>query len=118
VAAEFAFAAKTITEEPTHESRIFRERDHAIAYVAGREDLQFVAQPPGTSAVVRDGDNGRERVEPLTAAAIAPVNEPLQSGQHGRETCAAADGNQFQTALCSRYMQLSLALLNARATAN
>ena len=35
VTAEFAVTTKTITEESRQQSRVFRERDHAVADVAG-----------------------------------------------------------------------------------
>src|SRR5437764_10213748 len=43
---------------------IFGKRDHAIAYVAGRQDLKFFAQAARTAAVVGDGDDCREGFYP------------------------------------------------------
>ena len=44
MAAKFTVAAKAMTKETRNQSRIFRERDHAVAYVARWQHLQLFAQ--------------------------------------------------------------------------
>ena len=39
VTAQLPGTAKAITKETREQRRVFRERDHAVAYVAGRENL-------------------------------------------------------------------------------
>ena len=60
VADEAAAGVKAILEEAAEQSFVLRERDHAVANVAGRQDAVFAAQAAGTAAVVGDGDDGGE----------------------------------------------------------
>src|SRR5262245_43594620 len=42
---------------------VFRERDHAVTYVTGRQDSEFFAQASRATAIVGDGHNrGKVRV--------------------------------------------------------
>lgn len=75
--------------------RGFRKSHHAVAYVAGRENLQLFSQPPAASAIVRDSDNRCERFEPRSAS-VAVAYEPLQSCEQSRKTRAAANGYELQ----------------------
>jgi hypothetical protein len=42
---------------------ILRERDHAVADIAGREHVEIFTKAAGGPAIVRDGDNRRETAD-------------------------------------------------------
>ena len=60
VADEAAAGVKAILKEAAEQGFVLRERDHAVANVAGRKDAIFAAQAAGAAAVVGDGDDGGE----------------------------------------------------------
>jgi hypothetical protein len=51
---------ETILEEAAEKGFIFRESDHAVANIAGREDAILAAQAAGTAPVIRDSHNSGE----------------------------------------------------------
>src|SRR6185437_2184013 len=51
---------EAVLEEAGEQVLILGERDHAVADVAGRKDVEVFAQASGGAAVVRDGDDGCE----------------------------------------------------------
>src|SRR5205085_4106283 len=95
-AAEFARASEAITKEAREQCGIFRERDHAVAYVAGWKHLQLFAQSARRASIVRDSHDCRKRFEPH-ALSIACAYKLFQTGQQCGESRAAAYGYQFQT---------------------
>src|SRR5262245_58420796 len=64
VSAKLAVATKAMTKETRQQRRVFRERDHAVADVARRQHLQFVAQASGTATVVGNSNDGRQTLDP------------------------------------------------------
>src|SRR6266568_4178883 len=51
---------KTILEQTAEKRLVFRQSDHAITDVAGREDAVLAAQAAGAAAVIGDGNDGGE----------------------------------------------------------
>jgi hypothetical protein len=104
MATEFARAAKAIAKEAREQSGIFRERDHAVAYVAGRQHLQLFTQPAGTAPIIRNSDDGRKGFKPH-AVTIACADKLLESGQQSRKSCPAADSDEVQAVIRFRDWQ-------------
>src|SRR6476469_7127551 len=52
---EAAVAVESESEKTRHQTLVFRQSNHAIANVAGRENPEFLAQAARTSAIVGDG---------------------------------------------------------------
>jgi hypothetical protein len=104
---------EAVLEELCEEVLVLRERDHAIADVAGRKDVQFVAKPPGGAAIVGDGDYGgkfadgmvcgvsisRGCVGTYAAAAVTDGNVLLEAAQKRGEAGTATDGDDAQRPL-------------------
>jgi hypothetical protein len=90
VADEPAAGVKAVLEQAPKQRFIFREGDHAIAYVTWRKNSILAAKTPRAAAVIRDGNNGCEvgyrpmRIGMLVAAADYVLFKPAQkSGQSG-----------------------------------
>ena len=65
VPAEVADAAEPMPETTsTTRCESSDKRDHAVADIAGRQHLQFVAKPARASAVVRDRDDRGQMFDP------------------------------------------------------
>ena len=64
VSAEVAVAAEPMSEQLRQKMRVFGKGDHAVADIARRQHLQFVAKPARASAVVRNRDDGRKVFDP------------------------------------------------------
>lgn len=79
VAAKLAIAAKAILEKSRQQSRVFRERDHAVADVAGRKHLQLIAQTPGTATIIRNGDDRGETIDPDRI--FSPADQTFETGE-------------------------------------
>jgi hypothetical protein len=73
MSAQRAVALEPMLEESTHRLVFIGERDETVAYVAGRQDAEFVNESAGTPTVVRDGDDSGQRVhvERLTTVGVA-----------------------------------------------
>src|SRR5947209_55517 len=94
-------------EQAREQSRVFRQSNHAVAYVARRKHLQLFAQSSRTPAVVRDSDYGRERFEPEAAAPLF-ADKLLQTRKRRGQTRPSADGDELQAAL-KAWLQILLA---------
>ncbi len=66
VALQSAPGLEAVLEKARKQRGVFAERDHAIADVAGRQDVELAAQPAGAAAVVGHRDDGGDvqRAEP------------------------------------------------------
>ena len=64
VAFEFAAGTEAVLEEAGDEVLVLRERDHAVAQVAGWEHFEVFAEAAAGPAIVRDGDDGGEVADP------------------------------------------------------
>jgi len=51
---------KTVLKQASQQCLILRQRDHAIADIAGGRDAVFTPQAPRASAVIGYGDDGGE----------------------------------------------------------
>ena len=80
---------ETILKEPPEQAFILRERNHAIANISRRQDVEFFAQTPTGASVIGHGDNRRE-ISDLRS------HISLQSTKKRGKTCAAADGDNIQ----------------------
>ena len=60
VAAESAPRVETILKKSAQQRFVGRERDHAVADIAGRQDSILAAQAAGASTVVGNGDDRGE----------------------------------------------------------
>src|SRR6185369_17986660 len=94
--AEFAVAAKAITEKARQEGRVFGKRDHAVADIARRQHLKLLTQPSGTATVIRNSDYGGETFDPDFFFRL--TDQSFETGEQSGETRAAADGYKFLTA--------------------
>ena len=98
--AKLTVTSKAVTKETRQQSRVFRECDHAVADIAGWQHLQFVAETPGTAAIIGNGDDGREAFDPDRLLAF--TNESFEPGEKCRQSRAAADGyDVLTTCVCS-----------------
>jgi len=104
VPAKPAIASKAITEETRQESRVFRERDHAVADVAGRKHLQFITQTPGTAAIVGNGDDRGETFDPDRLVGF--TDESFETGEKCRQSRAPADGYELLTTCDCSLLQM------------
>ena len=57
LAGDLAIAGEAMAEQLGHQLIVIGQRHQAIADVARRQHVELSAQPPGTLAIVRDGDN-------------------------------------------------------------
>ena len=78
-------AGKAVLEELGEQRFVFGERDHAIADVARRQDVEFAAQASGAAAVVGDGDDGGD----FNFSRLQ--GETFQAMQKRRETGSSSD---------------------------
>ena len=90
---------EAVLEELGEEMLVLRQRDHAVADVAGGKDVELVAKSPGGTAIVGDGDHGGELADrmlprvsrrqgcgyPDGTAAILDGNVLLEAAQKRRE---------------------------------
>ena len=79
---------EAVLEEAGHQRLGVRQRDDAVAEVAGRQDAELAAEAAGAAAVVGDGHDGRD---------VGGV--VLEAAQHRREAGPAADGDDLGAAL-------------------
>ena len=91
VAFEPAAGLETVLEEAGKQRGVFAEGDHAVAYVAGREHVEFAAQASGTAAVVGHGDDGGD-VQRGNGGAGGP-GVVLEALQDTGEAGTSADGD-------------------------
>ena len=115
---------KTVLEEPSEQRFIFRQGDHAVADVSGRQHAIFAAKPAGAAAIVGDGDN-RGEVGDGTFAGGAAVraahNVLFQTTKQCGKARAATECDDAQTAglqvfLASKpvHVRLSFRLTRAK----
>jgi hypothetical protein len=94
VSAKPAAATKAMTKETRQQRRVFRERDHAVADVARRRHLEFLAQASGTATVV-------ETVTMADRLSITCLlgfsDEPFRTGEKSREAGTTSNGYQLLT---------------------
>src|SRR5271167_2262174 len=57
VANESPAGVETVLKKAAEKGFVFRQRDHAVANVAGRKNAVFSAETAGASAVIGDGDD-------------------------------------------------------------
>ena len=86
-----AAAREAVLEQARDERFIGRKCDHAIAYVAGRKDVELATQTTGAAAVVGDGDDCGQ----LNAARTFS-NVSFQPSQQRGEAASAADRDDAQ----------------------
>src|SRR6266478_4296860 len=101
VADETAARVKTILKKAAEEGFILRKSDHAVAYVAGRENAVLAAQAAGASAVIGDGDDGGEIGDGALGAGAfvgAADDEFLETAEERGEAGAAAKSNDAEAA--------------------
>ncbi len=87
VAFEAAALGETVLEQLGKQRLVFRKRDHAVANVAGRQDIEIAAEASGTAAIIGDRDNGGD----LDFSRLQGV--PFQAVQKRREAGSASDGD-------------------------
>ena len=78
MAVKAANAAEPESEEAGHEVFVFGQGDHAVSNIARRQSAQFLAKPPGTSAIIGDRHDRRQLCVAL-----------FQSAKESRKTRAA-----------------------------
>ena len=103
--AQLAVAAKAMAKKTRQQRRVFRERDHAVADVARRQHLQFVAQASGAAAVVGNSHDCRKTLDPDLLFGFS--DQTLQAGEKSRETGAAAHGYELLTACGCCLLQMN-----------
>src|SRR5215472_15850688 len=60
VAGQTAAGLETVLKQPAQQRFVFRECHHAVANVAGRQDLVLAAQASGAAPIVGNSNDGRE----------------------------------------------------------
>lgn len=95
VTAQTAVAAKAVLEKTRQQIRVFRQRDHAVAYITRRKHLQLVTETPGTAAIIRNGHDRRETLDPEQVVGLA--DQALQSREQRGKSGAAANRDEFLT---------------------
>jgi hypothetical protein len=105
---------EAVLEEAGEQKLVLGERDHAVADVAGREHVEFIAETAGGATVVCDGDDGGEVADEAgkvggerfrlgigveegcgtgrAAGGGGRGDVTLEASQQGGKACAAADG--------------------------
>jgi len=101
VATELTGALKAVTEEAGDEALIFRERDHAVAKVAGREHVEVAAKAAAGAAVVGNGDDRSEVGDVgnggrLGDEAGAMRDADFEAAQEGGKARSSANGDDAQ----------------------
>jgi len=102
VADKSASRVKPVLKQPAQQRFVARERDHAVAYIAWRQNPVFAAQPAGAAAVIRDGhDRGEIGDRPFRSGRriVAWNHVMFQSAQQRRKSRPAAQGDDAQAAM-------------------
>ncbi len=90
---------EAVLEEAREQVLVLRERDHAVADVAGGQHVQVFAQAAGGTAVVGDGDDGGEVADEAGQGvgdrqrAGRGGGVALEAAQQRGEAGAATDGD-------------------------
>ena len=103
--AKLAVAAKAMTEKTRQQSRVFRERDHAVADVARRQHLQLFAQTSGAAAVVGNSDDRGKSLDPHRVVGLS--DEAFEPGEKCGKAGAAAHGYQLLTTCSCCLLQMN-----------
>lgn len=101
VATEAAAGVETVLEQAAQKRFVFRERDHAVANVAGRKNAIFAAQAAGAAPVIGYGDDGGKVGDgPFRGGILiaAADNVVLQSAEERGKAGAATQGDNAETA--------------------
>ena len=107
VAFEIA-VGEAVLEEAGEEGFVLGEGDEAVADVAGGQHLEVFAEAAGGTAVVGDGDDGREFADECGKVLEGGVGEGrgaggrgdkgLEAAQEGREASSSTDGDDSELA--------------------
>src|SRR5687767_4194374 len=92
-------------EQTRQQSRVFRERDHAVTDIAGRQHLQLITETSGTPTVVRHRHDRGKTLDPDFFVGLA--DQSLEAGEECGKACAAANGYQFFTACKFCLLQMN-----------
>lgn len=96
-------ASKKRIVESRKKSFVFREGDQTIANVAGRKDVEFLAQTAAGAAIVGDGDHGSQIADGISfrleIQASRRSDKLLQATEESGETGAASDGYNSEFSL-------------------
>jgi hypothetical protein len=99
VAAKAASGLETILEEAAEQGFVFREGNHAIANVAGRENAILAAKATGAAAVVGNGDDRGEIGDRASEGGllVATANDMIfQATEKSGEASAAAESDHTE----------------------
>jgi len=94
-------ARNRFLKEARQQGRIFGEGDDAVANIARRQHVEFLAQPPAGAAIIADRDHGAKFVDLKTARLLrgaGPGDITFEPLQQGRQTGAATNRNDIQGA--------------------
>jgi len=80
-----SFLVEPVLEQPADERLRVGQRDDAVANVAGRRDVELLADAPSAATVVGNGDDRRN------ADLVS-----LEAAQQGREASAAPDSDDVE----------------------
>ncbi len=81
MAFQAAAFGKAVLEELGKQRFVFRKGYHAVADIAGRQDVEFAAQASGAAAIVGNGDDGRDFHFPrLQGVPLQPMQERGKPG--------------------------------------
>src|SRR5216684_8607335 len=85
---------KTVLEQTSEQRLVLRQRDHAIANVAGWKNTVFAPQTPRASAVIRNCDDCCQVTDRMAVRFLTPSRDKvLQAAQQHRKPRAAADSD-------------------------
>src|ERR1700694_4268983 len=97
-------------KEAGQQSLILGKGDDAIANIARRQHVEFLAEPPAGAAIIADRDHGAEFVDLGTARLTrdaGPGDISFEPLQQGRETGAATYSDHIQSTRGTLRAQLT-----------
>ncbi len=110
VAFEAGALVEAMLEELREQSFILAESDDAVADIAGRKHVEFLAQASAGAAIVADGDYGAEiaddrRIGPCRSHFRRSESKALESLEQSGEPGTATDGDHAEATLARSFLQ-------------